>query len=287
MSFWESSFLWLDAVVASVALATACAFVGVYMVMRRVVFLPAAISQVAGLGVAVALLLGAHLHELHDAWILDPAVIATAVSLVAALALGWAPEPKRLSREALTGIAYVAASALVVIVGSLAPHESHDVKDLLFGNAVMVERARMWRAVVVSGLVLAGHLVLLEPFLMVSFDRRTAKAHGVPVGLVDGALFLSLGLIAAQATRTLGALPVFAFTVLPAAAALSLTSQMRRAFALAALFGAASAFLGYWASFVLSLPTGSSMAAVAGAIYLVAALSRALIGLWRPRRARR
>jgi zinc transport system permease protein len=279
MSFWESSFMWLEAVVASVAVAAACAFVGVYMVLRRVVFLPAAISQVAGLGVALAFLVTALFPSLAGVWLLEPVVMATAISLAAALVLGWAREPRRLSRESLIGIAFILASALVILVGSYVPQDSHDIKDILFGNAVMVERSQMWVALVVSGFVLAVHFALAGPFLMVSFDHDTARSHGLPVAVLDGVLFLTLGLVASAATRTIGALPAFAFTVLPAAAALSLTRRMVTVFVLAPVLGAASAFFGYYASFQLALPTGSCMAALAGLIFVVsAAVGRLLLG---------
>ncbi len=277
MSFWESSFMWLEAVVASVAVAAACAFVGVYMVLRRVVFLPAAISQVAGLGVALAFLVTAFFPALSGLWLLEPVVMATLISLAAALWLGWAREPRRLSRESLIGIAFILASALVILVGSFVPQESHDIKDILFGNAVMVARSQMWIALGVSALVLVLHLALAGPFLMVSFDRDTARSHDVPVALLDGILFLTLGLVASAATRTIGALPAFAFTVLPAAAALSLSKKMVVVFVLAPILGAASAFFGYYASFVFELPTGSCMATLAGIIFVVAASAGRLL----------
>ena len=191
--------------------------------------------------------------------------------------MGWAPEPRRLSRESLIGIAFILASALVILVGSYVPQDSHDIKDILFGNAVMVARSQMWVALVVSAIVLAVHLALARPFLMVSFDRETARSHGVPVGLLDGVLFLTLGLVASEATRTIGALPAFAFTVLPAAAALSLSSRIIVVFVLAPVLGAASAFFGYYASFALSLPTGSCLATLAGTIFVAAALAGKLV----------
>ena len=271
MSFWGEYSFWMEAVVSAVALAGACSFLGVYMVMRRVVFLPAAISQMAGLGVAVAFLLGAIAPALEGSWFLNPVLASMLASLVVAMLLGWAPEPRRLSRESLIGVVFILASALVVLVGSFIPQGSHDIKDILFGNAVMVERSQMWIALAVSAAVLLVHLVLMRPFMMVSFDRETARSHGVPVAALDGILFLTLGVVIAEATRTIGALPVFAFTVLPPVAALVLSNRVRHVFALAITFGVASAFLGYWASWVFSLPTGSTMAAVSGAIVLAAA----------------
>jgi ABC-type Mn2+/Zn2+ transport system permease subunit len=267
MSFWESSFLWLEAVIASMAVAAACGMVGVYTVLRRVVFLPAALSQVSGLGVVLAFLLPVLFPALAGCALFEPALFALGVTLLAALLLGWMPEPRRLSREALIGIAFIAASALVILVGDRVPQESHDIENILFGNAVAVERGQMFRALGTAGAVIVVHVWLLRPFMLVSFDRETALAHGVRVRAIDAVLFLSLGLAIAVATRTIGAMPVFAFCLLPAVAALRAFEEVRAVLASAPLLGSASAFLGYWASFAWELPTGACTVVVAATIY--------------------
>jgi ABC-type Mn2+/Zn2+ transport system permease subunit len=60
-----------------------------------------------------------------------------------------------------------------------------------------------------------------------------------------------------------GALPVFAFTVIPAAAALMITERMRLTIALSVAFGVVAAAVGYYASWVEQLPTGATMVVVA------------------------
>jgi ABC-type Mn2+/Zn2+ transport system permease subunit len=123
-----------------------------------------------------------------------------------------------------------------------------------------------------TGAVIALHAWLLRPFMLVSFDQETALAHGVRVRAVDAVLFLSLGLTIAVATRTIGAMPVFAFCLLPAAAALRTFEDLRAVLASAALVGSASAFLGYWASFAWELPTGACTVVVATLFLLPASI---------------
>ncbi len=272
MSFLETSFLWFEAVIASVAVAVVCAVVGVYTILRRVVFLPAALSQISGFGVVFAFLLAVWLPWLAGSWIGRPDVIATTITLLAALLLGWMPRPRRLSREAIIGMAYVISSALVIMIGDRIPQESHDIKDILFGNAVAVEQGQMYVALGVAGAVLIVHALMLRPFLLASFDSDTAKAHGVPTRIVDAALFLTMGLTISTATKTIGAMPVFAFSILPASAALKLFHDIRLVFISAALIGAASAFLGYYISFVWSFPTGACMVAMAALFYVPATI---------------
>jgi ABC-type Mn2+/Zn2+ transport system permease subunit len=277
MSFWDSSFLWLEAVIAASAVGAACAVVGVYMILRRVVFLPAALSQVSGFGVVFAFLLPTLVVSAEGSSWASPEVVAGVVTLIASLLLGWMPEPRRLSRDAIIGMAYVLASALILIIGDRIPQGNHDINDILFGNAVAVEKNQMIMALVVAGIVLVVHGLFMRPFLFASFDPQTASAHGVPVRAIDAVLFLTVGLTIAVATKTIGAMPVFAFAVLPAAAGLSAFHNMRAVFIFAAVVGAASAFLGYWISFVGSVPTGPCMAVVTALFFLPAVVVGRLV----------
>jgi zinc transport system permease protein len=71
-------------------------------------------------------------------------------------------------------------------------------------------------------------------------------------------------------------LPVFAFSVLPAMAALALTSRLSLVFALAAGLGALSGGGGYLLSFRGDLPVGATQAAVALGLLALALGRRAL-----------
>ena len=181
--------------------------------------------------------------------------------------LGGMREPKGLSREAVIGIAYATASALIVAVGARVPQESHAVDDVLFGNAVMTSVPQMVAALAVSVSVLALHAVLFYPFMFISFDPETARAQGLPVRALDAVLFLSMGLVIAVAVKTVGAMPVFAFTVLPPAAALHLIGRTKIVMLVSPLMGAAAAFAGYYVSFTMDLPTGACTVCTAALFY--------------------
>jgi ABC-type Mn2+/Zn2+ transport system permease subunit len=209
-------------------------------------------------------------HEPCDnTWSL-PWLMALLFACAGALILGFVREGRQVTRGWLLGAVFVAASGAVLLLGGFIQQEMHDVNDVLFGNAIAISTDQMWQAIMVAALVLALHVWLAPLFLSYAFDPVTARAHGFPVQLLDAVLFLSMGLAIASGTRVVGALPEFAFAVFPGMAALSLVRKARWLMVVAALFGAASAFVGYWASFVLSLPTGATMAAAALALTLLA-----------------
>ena len=52
--FTQSYFLWKEAVAAGAVIGALCGFLGVSVVLRRIIFVSAALTQVSGLGVAFA-----------------------------------------------------------------------------------------------------------------------------------------------------------------------------------------------------------------------------------------
>jgi ABC-type Mn2+/Zn2+ transport system permease subunit len=185
--------------------------------------------------------------------------------------LGWG---RRLPTEAGVGMAYVVAGALVILGANRLVHVAHDLNTMVFGNAVAVPFQDVVILVVVTGVVALLHTLFQKEIVFSSFDRETAEAMGVKVRLWGGVLFFTIGLAIPVAAHVVGALPVFAFLTIPAAAALIATRRLQAAFLVATVLGAVAAGAGYVGSWVLQIPTGPTMVVVAGALVLPAWLWR-------------
>jgi zinc transport system permease protein len=96
------------------------------------------------------------------------------------------------------------------------------------------------------------------------------------VARLDLALWALVALEVAVTTRAIGALPVFAFSVLPAMAALLVVKRLAHAVLLAGVLGALSAGLGYLAAFFFRFPVGAAEACVGALFFLVAAATARL-----------
>ena len=58
MSFWEARFLWQEPMLAAIIGGGVLGYLGFFVLLRRIAFMSAALSQVSGLGVAVAFWVG-------------------------------------------------------------------------------------------------------------------------------------------------------------------------------------------------------------------------------------
>lgn len=266
MVSWQ---LWGGAALAGVAAGVVCGFLGVYVILHRIVFVSAAMSQVSSLGVMVAFWLAqfaftGNAHPVEDILPLSFSAVFTGIfaTVMAKRTTGISERSK--STEAFIGSVYLMATAGLLLIGDRVTRGAHDVSDVLFGNAVAVDVPHLILLLSVCLPLFLIHVWLKKDILFISFDPVMAQTLNYPVRFLRIFMLVSLGVIISIGTRTIGALPVFSFSVLPAMAGLALFNDLKWSFVSASLFGGLSAFLGYMISFFFSFPTGACMTATAG-----------------------
>ena len=277
---WE---LFREPVLAGGVAGLVLGFLSVYIVLRRMVFVSASVTQAAGFGVAASFYLAA-----RTGWSFSPTWGGTAMALVTAALV--APDPRRLglSREMVLGLSFALFSALTVLASASMPQEAHAVQAILFGTAVVVSPDDLDRLVVAAVAVMSLHLWWFRGFTFASFDALAARVQGVPVRLLDLVMVVTIGVMVGESARTLGALPAFALSTMPGVAAVLVArGPLWVPYAIAALVGAAAGAGGYVVAFLFELPVGATQATCAGVAVLAAVALRAGGGALASLRARR
>ena len=267
--FIRSYFLWRDPMIVGAVSGAICGFLGVYVVLRRIVFVGAMLSQVSSFGVALAFYLqGFSALSLFQS-LIDPFALSLVMTGAAALFFALNRFFFRISQEGVIGFGYLLASGIVVIIADRITHEAHDIADILFGSAVVVDPKEVYIVPAVAIVAILIHWIFFKDFIFVSFDPETARLFKYPVRILNTVLLLTVGVVIAVTTRALGALPVFALAVLPPITALFLTERLTLVFIFSIMIGILSAVFGYFFSFVLSLPTGASITTCASLFFLL------------------
>ena len=254
------------ALLASVAASVPLAVVGVYLVVRRVVFLGLVLANAAAVGIVVAQGFG---------W--PPELAAVAVTIGTAVVLGVLPLPHRVPAESIIGWAYAAASSGIVLILSGSATAETDTLHLLYGNVLAVSPGHVAALVGVAVVVGAVQLAFGRRFLLVTFDAEAAEVAGVRTRLWSTGLNLTIGVAAAMAVHEIGALATFSLLTLPAMAALLVARRIRTTFLLSAGIGVAALWAGLVVAFKLDLPPGP----VSVGILVLAVAVAAGAGHWR------
>jgi ABC-type Mn2+/Zn2+ transport system permease subunit len=255
-----------NALIAGTLAAMMCSIVGVYVVLRQVVFVGITLAQFASAGVALALLL-------H----LPPTLLALSLTLAGVAFFSQVSTQRRIPVEAVIGASYILAAASGIICLAKNPVGEARALSVLFGNILSVQADEILALGVVL-LVLAGvHVVFYKEFLFVSCDVETAQAQGIHTRLWNLLLYLTLGLAIAFAIRSMGVLLVFTFLTVPAMTARLVANRMASLFTLTILFASLVVPLGLFLALRFDLPTGTTVAATAVALLLLVLAARGVV----------
>ena len=262
-------FLLRNSVYTSVLVGLACPLVGVFLVMRRLVFMGVALPQISSTGVAVALSvplwLGLKLNE-HGAHALAFAG-SIAFALVAILVLAFLERRGRGQPEGRLGTAYVVAAALSILLLAKNPYGEIGWLDMLKGEVITISNLDLATTAVTLALVLGILGFFYKELLLVSFDRELAFILGKKVLFWDVLLYLLIGLTVSMAVLSVGPLIAFGFLLIPALTAHTLAHNMRQFTGLACLIGGMAAFLGFWIAYSWDLPVGPTDVVLLGVLY--------------------
>ena len=172
LTFFNSWDLFGDSAMAGAVAGGLLGFLGVYVVLRRMVFLSAALSQTASLGIVVAFFLQISLGVGFISPLLG-ALIATFTAIVA-LTLGVSPE----RRDSMLGFVFLLGSSGTILLGTRIVQEIQDVQTLLFGTAVAVVPGDFKLLVGIAVVIGALHLAGWRGFVAVVFDSEDARVRG-------------------------------------------------------------------------------------------------------------
>lgn len=249
-----------EALLAACLAGATLGYLGIFIVLRRTVFLGAALPQLASFGVAIALVIG-----------IAPIAGALGGTLIGVAALSFVSSRGRVPPDGAVGIAFALASSVGILLLARSAEGERHVLQILSGDVLGATRLEIGWMAVVFGITAIMHAACWKEFVYVSYDSEMAATLGLRVRFWDGLLFLTIGACVALALSVSGAIVSFAFLVGPAAAALLLSRQFPVIVILAILFGALAAAAGLTLSFQYDLPSGPMIAACALAPILPAA----------------
>ena len=261
---WEYMFWPL---VACVILPWLLVYLGIHVVQRGIIFIDIAMAQMASLGMCVAVL--RHMEPE------SPATFALALGFTLVGAAIFSFTGKRASKvpqEAVIGIAYVVAAAAAVLVLSRAAEGDAEIKNMLVGNILLVDKTDVWKCFGLFAGVGVFHFLFRRKFLLVSFDRDAAFEQGLRVRCWDFLFYASFGFVVTSFVRIAGVLLVFTYLIVPAVCAINLAGSLRNRLLIGWVLSLIGGIAGLFVSFQADLPSGAAIVCTFGALLILVSM---------------
>lgn len=233
-------------------------YIGVYVVLRRNVFIGLALPQIAGLGLAFGFLLNT-----------VPLLFSILFILIGVVYFSFSHQNKIIPLEAVIGLAYILAASLSILFISHSPKGQDEILNILFGNILIVSLKDI---LYLLGVMLIAFFVLIryhKKFVIISYDSDLAMVQKINTQFWNFLFYFILGLIISISIKIVGSLLVFALLVLPAMFGLLFSKTFKNLFIFSILYGLITTIFGVFLSFYFDLPTGPFIVALLGTLLLI------------------
>ncbi|MCO5081051.1 MAG: iron/manganese ABC transporter permease subunit SitC [Rhizobiaceae bacterium] len=245
--------MWVSALVGGV-----CAFLSCYLMLKGWSLIGDALSHSIVPGVAGAYMLG-----------LPFSIGAFFSGGLAAAVMLFLNQRTKLKEDAIIGLIFSSFFGLGLFMVSLSP-TSVNIQTIVLGNILAITPEDTLQLAVIGFVSLAILLVKWKDLMVVFFDESHARSIGLNPTALKVMFFTLLSASTVAALQTVGAFLVICMVVTPGATAYLLTDRFPRLLVIAVAIGAATSFVGAYASYFLDGATGGIIVVLQTMIFLIA-----------------
>lgn len=236
------------ALLAGCFVALCCAFLGVFLVLKRFALIGDGLAHISFATIAIGLLVQ-----------VTPIFVSLPLVVLAALLVLRLTDRSLVYGDAAIGLLSAMGVSTGVLIASMAGGFNVDLFSYLFGNILSVSQIEVVLSVILSLLIMAAVKVFYHDLFAVTFDQDHARVSGIRTGLVNQILIVLTALTVVLGVKVVGTMLVSSLIVFPAVSALFVARNFKSAILLASMFSVASVILGIFVSYVWNLPSGAAI----------------------------
>jgi len=278
-ALFEPGFLLHNALWGSIAVGFFCPLIGVYFMLRRMVLLGVALPQISAAGISFVFFLqglgvswSLHAGEANDRFL---ALAGSAVFTIAAIfVLAYFERRGEGTSESRIGAVYALAYAGAILLVAANPVGKIELLNMLHGEIVSVSSQDLHVLLMVYAFLIVTLFLFNNQFLLVSFDRESARVMGKNVAAWDLWLYSIIGIAISIGVLIVGPMLTFAFLIIPPLAARRFCRKMTPFFIVSSIIGGFSGAAGFALSYHLDWPLSPTDILVASVILAGAFLLR-------------
>ncbi|NUM82379.1 metal ABC transporter permease [bacterium] len=239
------------ALITGLLVGVMCSFLGVYIVLRKIVFVGASLAQISSSGFALGILFG-----------VNPFIAALVLTLIGVWIFAMNLQTKKIPQDSFLALGYIIASAGSILLLSKHPRGDADLMLLLYGNILTITPDHIY--ILLTALILIGgvHFLFYKEFMFIAFDPEMAETLGYRPQVWNIVFYVTVGILISLAIESAGILLVFGLLVIPPIVAIQLSDNIRHIFAIAVLTSVIAIPAGLFVSFTQDLPSGPTIIAM-------------------------
>lgn len=266
-------------IITASLVASSCALLGCYLILRKMAMVGDAISHAVLPGIVIAFLISGSRDSM------TMLIGAGLIGILTTFLIEFLHKKARLQTDASIGVTFTWLFAIgVVLISLFAGKVDLDQDCVLYGEIAYVPLDTLIignqsigpRALYIMGIILAAIILFIvfgyKELFLTTFDPAYATAIGISTTLWHYLLMGAVSATTVASFESVGAILVVALLIAPAATAYLLTDNLKWMLVLACMAGVAASVTGYCIAVWLDGSIAGAIAMMAGVVFIVAML---------------
>jgi len=250
-----------NAVISAVLVGIACGMIGVYVVLKRIVFIGGGIAHSAFGGVGIGYFFG-----------INPVITAIPFSIASALGIGVISKKTKVNEDTAIGIMWATGMAIGVIFASLTHGYVPNLLSYLFGNILTVPFSDIEIMCTLDLIILVSVVLFNKEFLAISFDEEYSKIVGINTTFFYLFLLCLVALSVVVLIRIVGVILVIALLTVPATINLNFFHDIKKLMVSSSLTAICANLFGLYISYLFDLPSGATIIMVLSSLFIAVSI---------------
>jgi len=251
------------ALIAGVLASVICGIIGVYVVLKRIVFISGGIAHFSFGGIGLGYYLG-----------INPLISTLAFSILAAITIGASKRHIDLQEDTTIGILWAVGMATGVLFIGMSKGYAVNLFSYLFGNILAVSRFDLMLMTALSAFIIVSVALLFKEFLILTFDEEYAAIVGIRTQALSIFLLCLIALSIVVMIKIVGVILVIALLTIPASIGRLFSKTVKRMMVISTLCGILLTTTGLVVSYYTDLASGATIVLLSAAAFVAASAVR-------------
>ncbi len=258
------------ALVAGITVGLIAPLIGTVVVIRRISFIADTLSHFSLAGVSLGVFLSIILHGTNLGKIASPLALGVIFSILGTLIIERLRNYYQKYKELSMPIVMSLGVSLSGIFIALSKGNANNITtSLLFGSIYTINTADLLSLIIIAIFILIIAIVYYNKIVVLCFDETYAKISGLNVKMMQTMITFILALFIAVFMKLVGALLIASLMIIPVAGSILISNSFKSSIIVAIIISEISVIIGLISSYVLELPTGSTIVLINVLLYLL------------------
>ena len=248
----------INALLGIVIISIAAAFIGTYIITRRLVSISGGVTHACFGGLGLGYFLG-----------INPIFMASVFAIGASAGVEWLSQRYKVREDSATAVVWALGMAVGVVFIFLTPGYVPELNAFLFGNILTISHSDLWAFAIYTIVLVLFFAFFYDKIIACAFDRDFARVSHLPVKVISYIMTAMVAVCIVLTIKLVGIMLLMSMLTLPQMIAEMLAPRFKMMVLLSMIISVVCSVAGLFISAIINVPCAAIIVILFSIIFVL------------------